>query len=30
MGADQLDLVGDAVVECETGDELLVRAANVA
>ncbi len=30
MGADQLDLVGDAVVECETGDELLVRAANAA
>ena len=26
MGAEQLDRVGDAVVECETGDELLVRA----
>ena len=30
MGADELDLVGDAVVESETGDELLIRAANAA
>lgn len=28
MGPEQLDQVGDAVVDCETGDELLAQAAN--